>query len=132
MRRFQTPSCLLILALAAPLASAQSLYQWKDANGVSHYSDTPPAGRELQGSRIDARDTQPRGSAAQAAKAEPDSPQCAQAKLNQATLRNSAPVRQLDADGKPGKELSAEERAGQLALAEAAAKAYCKPAASAS
>jgi hypothetical protein len=126
MRHSVTLSCLL-LALATPLASAQNMYQWKDANGVSHYSDTPPAGRELQGSRINARDAQARASGTPAAAPEADSPQCAQAKLNQATLRNGGPVRQLGEDGKPGKELSAQERAGQLALAEAAAKAYCKP-----
>ncbi|MET0281724.1 MAG: DUF4124 domain-containing protein [Steroidobacteraceae bacterium] len=129
MRRPVHLSCLLVLALAAPLASAQNMYQWKDASGVTHYSDTPPAGRELEGSRINARDSQARGTAPQTAAPQAESPQCAQAKLNQGILRNSAPVQQLGEDGKPGKALSPEERTSQLALADAAAKAYCKPAA---
>lgn len=31
------------LACAAGLASAQQIYKWKDANGVTHFSQTPPA-----------------------------------------------------------------------------------------
>ncbi|HMV17152.1 MAG TPA: DUF4124 domain-containing protein [Zoogloea sp.] len=33
---------LLILG-ASPLVLAQSIYSWKDAAGITHYSDTPPA-----------------------------------------------------------------------------------------
>src|SRR3546814_5169256 len=33
----------LSLLLASSAACAQDLYQWKDANGVTHYSQTPPA-----------------------------------------------------------------------------------------
>lgn len=31
------------LACAAGLASAQQIYKWKDASGVTHFSQTPPA-----------------------------------------------------------------------------------------
>ena len=34
--------CLLALASAAT-ASAGNRYKWKDANGVTHFSQTPPA-----------------------------------------------------------------------------------------
>lgn len=34
--------CGLLLLLCAGVASAQ-IYRWKDANGVTHFSDTPPA-----------------------------------------------------------------------------------------
>ncbi len=34
--------CGLLLVLCAGAASAQ-IYRWKDANGVTHFSDTPPA-----------------------------------------------------------------------------------------
>ena len=34
----------LLVAVAAP-AVAGELYQWKDANGVTHYSDSPPPGK---------------------------------------------------------------------------------------
>lgn len=38
------PSKLLALLLicAVPMASAQSIYSWKDASGRVHYSDNPP------------------------------------------------------------------------------------------
>lgn len=32
----------LLLICAAPMASAQSIYSWKDASGRVHYSDNPP------------------------------------------------------------------------------------------
>ena len=39
---------LLTLVLAALSASAvaqqQTVYEWKDAKGVTHYTDTPPSG----------------------------------------------------------------------------------------
>lgn len=34
---------LILLAAACPLAFAQA-YKWKDAQGVTHYSDAPPPG----------------------------------------------------------------------------------------
>ena len=33
----------LSLACAAGLANAQQIYKWKDANGVTHFSQSPPA-----------------------------------------------------------------------------------------
>ncbi|HEX7370770.1 MAG TPA: DUF4124 domain-containing protein [Rhodanobacteraceae bacterium] len=33
----------LSLACAAGMANAQQIYKWKDANGVTHFSQTPPA-----------------------------------------------------------------------------------------
>ena len=35
----------LSLACVAGLASAQQIYKWKDANGVTHFSQTPPTTR---------------------------------------------------------------------------------------
>ncbi len=34
-----------LLALAWNAAAATQFYQWKDANGVSHYTEAPPDGR---------------------------------------------------------------------------------------
>ncbi len=126
-------TCLIVSALlACPLASAQSLYQWKDAQGVSHYSDVPPPRSSLEGKQINAADAMARGTAPATAQAAPaESAQCSSARLNQKILSNSAPVRQMDADGKPGAVLSDSERASQRDLAEAAVKAYCTPAAAA-
>ncbi len=121
---------LSVLALlgCSLLATASQVYQWKDANGVTHYSDRPPVGQKVQDRRID-----PRGEPmAQGAAAVPaDSPQCATAKLNLSLLDSGNPVRGADADGNPGKVLDATERANQRNLAQAAVTAYCTTAASA-
>src|SRR5690606_12771554 len=36
-----------LLVLALPVAAGE-LYQWKDANGVTHYSDSPPPAGEYE------------------------------------------------------------------------------------
>jgi hypothetical protein len=33
---------ILVLVLASATAQAAGIYQWKDAKGVTHYTDTPP------------------------------------------------------------------------------------------
>ena len=43
--------CLLLLSTAAT-ASAANLYKWKDANGVTHYSERPPTGQKYETRRI--------------------------------------------------------------------------------
>jgi hypothetical protein len=43
MRSFVIASAIgLALACIAGFASAQQIYKWKDANGVTHFSQTPP------------------------------------------------------------------------------------------
>lgn len=111
---------------AASLAQAAPVYQWKDANGVTHYSDKPPAGEQYQDRRIDPRgeplaQTQPAGKSVQ-------SPECLQARKNLEVLNTSSRVLQAGADGKPtGQPLDAQQLANQRALAEAGQKAYCTP-----
>lgn len=120
-------TCLLAWALlACPPALAQRLYQWKDAQGVNHYSDVPPSGSRLQGRRIDAADALARGAMAGSAQAAPaENAACSSARLNQKILSDPAPVRQMDADGKPGAMLSDSQRSSQRELADAAVGAYC-------
>ena len=61
-----------------------------------------------------------------------DSPQCTTARLNASLLSGTSAVQQdTDGDGKPDKILGQDDRANQRALAEAAMKAYCAPAANA-
>ena len=38
-------TAMTLLLAASPLL-AQTVYTWKDAKGVTHYSDTPPPARE--------------------------------------------------------------------------------------
>ena len=126
--RTLTRSCLLLLAAGlCSSALAQNVYQWKDAKGVTHSSDSPPPGHRYETRRIDSQG--PVAASASAAKPV-DSPECTNARRNVELLAGSAPVRQdTDGDGKPDKTLSDEERSGQKGLAEAAVKAYCPPAA---
>src|SRR3546814_7472805 len=108
----------LSLLLASSAACAQDLYQWKDANGVTHYSQTPPA----SGSYTE-RTESGRGPArpVETAAAEPaEPPQCATSRANIALLEGKAPVQQdTDGDGKPDKTLDDTERANQPNLGRA-------------
>lgn len=121
-------SCILLaLAGVGPAALASQVYQWKDANGVTHYSDSPPPSQKYQDRRIDNRgapipETTPAGKSI-------EDPQCTTARRNLDLLAGKGPVQQdSDGDGKPDRTLDDESRANQRGLAEAAVKAYCKPA----
>ena len=126
-------SCLSVLALCLATSStvqAQQVYQWKDKNGVTHYSDSPPPNQTVQNRRINqygaaAPDTvQPAGKSV-------ENPQCTTARMNlQVLAANKGAVQQdTDGDGKPDTTLDDTGRENQRNLAEVAVKAYCKPAA---
>lgn len=116
-----------LLAALATAAHAAPVYQWKDAKGVTHYSDKPPAGEQFQDRRIDPRgEPVPQGEPAGKAV---ENPQCTQARKNLEVLNTQGPVLQAGADGKPGTTpLDETQRTQQRALAEAAQNAYCTPA----
>ena len=109
--------------IAAPAAFSGEVYQWKDANGVTHYSQTPPTKGSYQQRQITAAGA----SAAQAAapQAVEESPNCTTARANVAALSDGRPVHEAGEDGQPGRALNDAERASQLELARAAVKAYC-------
>jgi hypothetical protein len=118
----------LLLATSAP-AAAQKVYQWKDAKGVTHFSDSPPPGQTVRDRRIDNRGEPIPEAAGQVAV---ENPMCTTAKRNLTALASSSPVQQdTDGDGKPDRTLGEDDRANQRGLAEAAVKAYCTPVASA-
>ncbi len=135
MRALPTASLLtctlaLLLAATSTPAFAQKVYQWKDAKGVTHYSDSPPPSQQYQDRRIDNRG-EPVPQDVAAGKAV-ESPQCITAKLNLSLLAGKGAVQEdTDGDGKPDKVLGDEDRANQRNLANAAVKAYCPPAATA-
>ena len=117
---------LLVLASACTTAVASKVYQWKDAQGVSHYADSPPPDQQVKDRRIDNRGAPVVESTAVGKSVE--NPQCTTAKLNLQILAGSAGVQQdTDGDGKPDKTLNDEDRANQRGLAEATVKAYCTP-----
>lgn len=116
----------LVLALVAgPALAQQRVYQWKDANGVTHYSDTRPADRYTT-RNINSATGSPAPTQAEEGPAE--SAQCKSVRLNLARLQGSGAVGvDTDGDGKPDRNLSTEERQSQRELNEAAVKAYCPP-----
>lgn len=125
-----------VLALAgvsvgyAQQPASGEVFQWTDANGVTHYSQTPPAKGKFQHRVINqAGSAAPVASEAEAATvAAAGNPQCTTARANIEALQGEAQVQQdTDGDGKPDKTLDAAERTSQLELAQAAVKAYCTP-----
>ena len=126
------------LLLAASPLMAQTVYTWKDAKGVTHYSDSPPPKGKYSDRRIDAAPPTPTTPVAEATtpaadaaarKEKPpmaDDAVCAQARLNLARLQGNAPVGpDAVGDGKPDSTLSAEDRVKQRELAQAAITAKC-------
>lgn len=118
----------LCLVLATP-AFAAKVYQWKDAKGVTHYSDSPPPDQHIKG-----RNVTDKGGEAPAQPAKPVvSANCTNARSNLAVLQGSGPVGvDENKDGKPDRNLNDNERANRTALAEAQIKTYCESAAVAS
>ena len=118
----------LCLAVATP-AFAAKVYQWKDAKGVTHYSDSPPPDQVIKG-----RNVADKGGQAPAQPVKPVvSANCTNARSNLAVLQGGGPVGvDEDKDGKPDRNLNDNERANRTALAEAQIKTYCEGAAVAS
>lgn len=115
-------AALALLLVAAPtLAQQQRVYQWKDANGVTHYTDLPPTQAHKS------RDIDNRGGAADIATVKPvENEQCANSRNNLQRLQANQSVGvDTDGDGRSDRNLSSDERASQIELNQAAIKAYC-------
>lgn len=117
------------LLLAAPLAQAQSstVYQWKDANGVTQYSERPPSGGQADMRRISHRGAV--SSEVQSAPANTETASCLAARKNLEMLSGSGPIgRDSDGDGVADAALTAAERQAEQTLAEAAIGVHCSKA----
>lgn len=125
MRRSKVIAIASLAAFGLSAAvSAQEVYQWKDANGVTHYSQTPPPrGQYQQRAITHSGATQPQ--AASEAPAAQENAQCKAARDNLRALQGSGPVHEAAADGTAGRALTDAERASQTELANAAIRAYC-------
>ena len=112
-------ACCLLLAATGVAAQSGGVYKWKDARGVTHYSDTPPPGGRYGSVAADAQ-------ARVKAPPAPD-PRCLEARANVDRLRNSRGDIGPDAngDGKPDVVLDQAQRARQLQAAEAQVQRYC-------
>jgi hypothetical protein len=120
-------AAVAVALLACGVASAGDVYQWKDAKGVTHYSDAPPPKGQYQ-----ARDVHHRDDEAPAASANPapvTDKNCALAKTNLDRLKTGGNIGlDADGDGKPDAPLGDAERTKQMELAEANIRTYCKQA----
>jgi len=133
----------LVVACTCVSATAGDVYQWKDAKGITHYSNTPPANGTYKTRVVHTDDTPapapattaatasaapaPAPAAAPAAEAKPgEDPGCAIARKDVELLQAQAPVlMDSDGDGKPDKILSDEDRAKHLQVAQSALKGRC-------
>lgn len=117
-----TTLAIAILATIVAFSAQAQVYKWKDAKGVTHYTQDPPKkGKYTEHVvRKDANKPVVKPTQAKA----PESDTCASARRNADALRGDAPV-QMDSngDGKPDRTLADADRANQLAYAEAAMKA---------
>lgn len=118
-----------VLVLAASMASAADLYQWKDANGVSHYSDAPPPkGTYHSRAMHDSGGIAVAPAVGNTVARNPGSTNCATAQSNLDRLKSADPVGlDADGDGKPDATMSDAQRAQQLILAQHNITLYCKP-----
>lgn len=118
---------LAMLAAAATAAPQQRVYTWKDANGVTHHSQTPPpAGQDFstRGTRADP----PAPAPASRPAAPAGNPDCEAGRRNLALLdqADSGAGIDTDGDGYADQALDDAERQRQRALAEAVIARHCR------
>ncbi|MCE3004893.1 MAG: DUF4124 domain-containing protein [Xanthomonadaceae bacterium] len=130
-----TAFALLALSATAP-AVAQQYYKWKDANGVTHYTKTPPpAGTEAERLAVQAAPATPAAAPATEAPAQGDGmtaeasqkrgAACEAARNNLTTLQQN-PFVTIDKDGDgTGELLTPEEHNAQLAIAREQVRTLC-------
>ena len=112
----------LLLVTVLPSTAQQRVYQWKDANGVTHYTDLPPS----QAHRTRDIDNKSGNAAEIATVKSVETPQCLDARANLLRLQGGQALGiDTDGDGKSDRELSTQERSSQTDLNQAAVKAYC-------
>ena len=121
---------VVVALLACGVAGAGDVYQWKDAKGVTHYSDAPPPKGQYQARDVTHRDVEAAAASKDAAPVTDKN--CALAKTNLDRLKTGGDMG-LDAnrDGRPDAPFSDAERARQTQMAEAKIKIYCAPTAAA-
>jgi hypothetical protein len=145
MRRL---SIALVLLLVAPLATAQ-VYKWTDAQGTTHYSETPPpTGTKYNQVQVntgseapaDASGNNPSSSSSSDASSTsstnsspsqpvPDTPEnrtklCTSLKTNIGTLQGSGPV-VMQGTGGQQQLLNADQRKQQLDASQSQYQQYC-------
>ena len=120
--RFALRVLPLALLLSPAVLPAAQVYTWKDAKGVTHYSDSPPPGGKATARPVSGRTAAPAPAPAKAV----GNADCSNARSTLALLQGKAAVAvDENKDGKPDRELNATERANRLKLAQAQIETYC-------
>ena len=125
-------AAVAVALLACGIASAGDVYQWKDAKGVTHYSDAPPPKGQYQARDVSHRDVEETTASVSASPVPVTNQNCALAKTNLDRLKTGGDMG-LDAngDGQPDAPFSDAERTRQTQMAEAKIKIYGAPTATA-
>lgn len=119
-------AALAVGAAPAVFASGE-VYQWKDANGVTHYSQTPPPQGKFQARSIYHRE-RVTDSLTTASADTSESPQCSTARKNIELLQSGAKLKMdSDGDGKADRDLSDSDRDKQLQIAQTVSRVNCSP-----
>lgn len=124
--RLATLALIGLFAVTA-IAHAETIYKWKDENGVWHYDATKPKDQDVDQIKVKNR---PATAAAPAkpAEAAPESPNCLLARNNLDTLNRYSKIsKDMDGDGKP-ELLTLDQHKQEIADAEQQVAAFCKPA----
>ena len=135
----------LLVAAAGAADAAEKVYKWKDANGITHFSDAPPPkGQQFDNVRIVGQSapitstaTEAKPAAEAAAAPAPGTPQtdeqrraqrCTEGKQREGLLAGQQQlVTQRDGKDVP---LVGADRDAELAVARAIVQQYCTPPAS--
>ena len=115
---------LVFSASASAALAADEVYQWKDANGVTHYSQTPPQGVSYKSRTIYHR---PPSDVAGATAATAESSSCTNARKNIELLQSGMKLQMdSDGDGAPDRDLADAERQEQLEMAQLVMRTSCE------
>lgn len=139
MRLF-LPTLLATVLLTLPAIASAQVYKWTDANGTTHFSQTPPPkGVKYKSIRTAVEADQPIAGATPKKDTSDDKSKdkattpreaqlkrmCAQLESNINLLQSKEPVQRLGSDGKPVP-MNTQVRAEQLKQQQMRYNAYCK------
>lgn len=119
----------MLYTLAGPAAAAV-LYQWTDEQGVVHFTDKPPQGKNATKMRVKGpatSGTEEQAATDEGAKPDPNAERCETERKRLQVLQSNMTVRMRNDDGSMRK-LTTEEMQEEMAFSEAAIKRFCKAA----
>ena len=129
MRPIVVAAVLAALSCGVALAQSEGLYQWKDAKGVTHYSDAPPPKGQFKSRTVHVRE-----GVATATNTEPSKPttaasaNCTLAQANLKRLQAGGNIGpDANGDGKPDSTFTAQQLVEQTQLAQKNIQSYCTP-----